>query len=295
MKGTFALLLVTALVWLVCVSTSQYLAGTPSPPPGLPEDVSRVVMAADQNPESESAQINAAQALTKLGLERGEPSLIMKAIDRYNIILKSDPTNKAALRGLAELSFESGVFDKAAAYFKQYLLVAPDDSKARVDYALALIQSGEAAQAIDLLQNLVSENANLFPARLTLALAYKVNGQLPEAELTAKEALSVAADDEGRAVVADFIARLKGTASPQTLESYFRDNEVFSQKVAEILPGETFTVKLRDFPVTSMPDFARKKMESNILQLCSGDTVAKYVILLDLASGSELLKIGPCR
>ena len=64
---------------------------------------------------------------------------------------------------------------------------------ARSDYerALALLQSGDRAQGIDILENVVAESPQLSAPRIDLGIAYHQAGDLDKAEATLKEALEI--------------------------------------------------------------------------------------------------------
>lgn len=96
----------------------------------------------------------------------------------------SDPggsPNEGALLGIASLAFQAGVLDKAAEYYSKYLQLVPDDVKAKTDLALVYVQSDRAEMGIPLLEEIKRDAPTLFPAALSLALAYeKAQAMRPE-------------------------------------------------------------------------------------------------------------------
>src|SRR5665213_3162132 len=62
-----------------------------------------------------------------------DPSYYPKAADAYEHVLKIDPENIDALRGMGNIDFDQRKFDEAIAAYEHYLSKKPDDPDVRTD------------------------------------------------------------------------------------------------------------------------------------------------------------------
>ena len=103
------------------------------------------------------------------------------------VFLSEEPTRKLSTQKTLEIEkilnssseellseankfFDSQEFTKSKLYFAEYLKKNPEDNKARTDLALAHLQTGNKAKAIQMLKNILGKKNDFFPARLSLAL-----------------------------------------------------------------------------------------------------------------------------
>jgi tetratricopeptide (TPR) repeat protein len=213
----------------------------------------------------------------------GEVGHLMRAVQSYSKVLQIDPGSGKALLGMANVSFESGVFDKARDYYDRLLEVEPGNLKARTDLALVLLQLGENQEALTRLEKLCQQNPDYFPSRLSLALARKLVGDKSGAKETALIAAKLAPDDEGRLVVSKFLEGIdKPTdVKPTTdehvspaiaIDQFFRNHQIVGPKLVQIrwTGPNSADVRLKEFPMDKMPPFARDKFIASVRAVLSG-------------------------
>ena len=301
LNSVFLLLAGTCFFWTVCVSLSNYF-GKPPPatesagekgsergnmagvkPPPLPDSLKPLEQATIDHPEDINGLNIYAENLVNEALKRSDPALLMRALQSYSKVVELDPLNQKALLGMATVAFENGVFDKAKDYFERYLALNPTDSKARTDYSLSMIQTGDSMGAEQVLSKMVMENPKSFPARLSLALAQKVSGKMKESKASAEAALQYAPDEKGQQVVNDFLLNLnkvepvtQATAESTSevspaiaIDNFFRKHPIIGPKVQKISwPSESVVeITLLEFPMEQMPEFAKEKLKKSMANL----------------------------
>ncbi len=297
LNSVFLLLAGTCCFWTLCVYLSNYF-GKPPPasvaaeapaergnmskgiePPPLPEALKPLEKATLDHPENIDALNSYADALVSSAINSGDPSLLMRAVQSYSKVIERDPKNEKALLGIATVAFENGVFDKAKDYYEKYLQINPSDKKATTDYTLSLIQAGEGKKAETILRKMAEEDPKSFPARLSLALAQKVNGNKADAKISAEAALKIAPDKQGEQVVRDFLLNLdkaepvmtaaQDLSPAMTIDSFFRKHPIIGPKVKKIAwpSQDVVEVTLEEFPIEQMPEFALVKLKKSMADL----------------------------
>lgn len=285
----------------------------------LPPEVAKMRSLAKENPADDSAQLNLAQHLVALGNQRRDPAFLMHGLGAYQAALRSNPKNTGALRGLADLCAEQGLFPEAAATYGALLEIEPGDIKVRTDYALVLIQSGKAEDGIKNLDIIIKQHPDNFPARLAKALGYRVLGDFKSAKTETQAALKVAPDDTARGVAQNFADQIDAAekegpkpesgapaqasaedlfppgASPATVvDALFRNHPIIGPKIDSITwngPNEV-KISLNDFPIEAMPPVAKEKLTSRTVQALSSLNERITVKLVDAASGRDLLELS---
>lgn len=326
----FAFLGLALLFWAAAAVLSSRLGGPgPSAPVSatrLPPELESLRRAAEQSPRDPHALFSYGRALSGFGLQQGDGTLIMQGLRQYQQVLALDAEHAEALLGLADLSFETGVIDKAVPYYERYLAKRPGDDRARTNLALAHLQLDQTARSIEILQEILGRQPELFPPRLALALAFKVAGNLDAAEAEAARALDYAPDDQARQVLTQFTAGLRqprsgmpeghpplngvpagdstaarpaAVAAPPVapasgvFEEYFRKDPVIGPKLAGVRaedPAQPL-IMVRDFPVQAMPEFAKQKFISRVAEAFRRLPGKVTLRLVDAGSGAELLAI----
>src|SRR6185437_13581256 len=77
-----------------------------------------------------------------------DPSYYPKAADAYAHVLKLDPENLPALRGIGNIDYDRRRYDEAIAAYEHYLSRKPDDSRVRTDLGTMYLSSGNPDLAI---------------------------------------------------------------------------------------------------------------------------------------------------
>lgn len=216
--------------------------------------------------------------------------LTYEYISALTEILKAEPKEAGALIELANISFESQVFSKAAKYYQEYLLEEPTDLVARTRYASALIFLEQFDLGLHELNQVLSVRPDNFSALAYKAIVQAQLGQTEEAKITGSLAIDNAPDAAGKERLTRFLASLDRESLP-AYEQYLRTNEITKDKFVESMV-EDAVLKLffRDFPVDQMPAVARSKFEAKLLE--DLDSEIASIQIVDIESQKVLLSIG---
>jgi tetratricopeptide (TPR) repeat protein len=218
-----------------------------------------------------------------------DPTYYPEAADAYAHVLKLDPENTNALRGVGNVDFDQGRPDAAIAAYEHYLAHKPDDPEVRTDMATMLLSSGASDAAITQYKRVLEAHPNFFEATFNLGVAYGSSN--PEAARAALDkALKLAPDDQARSRVTQMIASLStpspggpqiaGDAAAQVapdaqptpatfraaIEQNMRDLPIAGDKVESVdWPSTTQArVLMNNFPMEQMPPFAAAKFIADL-------------------------------
>src|SRR5208282_2555960 len=133
-----------------------------------------------------------------------------KAQDAYGHVLKLDPDNLDALRGIGDIDYDKQLYDEAIAAYEHYLKKKPDDPEVRTDLGTMYLYTGNADQAVAQYKKAIAAKPGFFPGYLNMGIAYAQENKAEDALATLKQALAIAPDDTSRAQVKDLIAKLTG-------------------------------------------------------------------------------------
>src|SRR5262249_15448091 len=75
-----------------------------------------------------------------------DASYYAKAQDAYGHVLKIDPENLDALRGMGDIYYDQNRYDEAIAAYEHYLKQKPDDPEVRTDLGTMYLSTGNADQ-----------------------------------------------------------------------------------------------------------------------------------------------------
>jgi tetratricopeptide (TPR) repeat protein len=133
-----------------------------------------------------------------------------KAQDAYGHVLKLDPDNLDALRGIGDIDYDKQLYDEAIAAYEHYLKKKPDDPEVRTDLGTMYLYTGNADQAVVQYKKAIASKPGFFQAYYNMGIAYAQVSQADEAAATLKQALAFAPDDTARDQVKQLIAKLNG-------------------------------------------------------------------------------------
>lgn len=204
----------------------------------------------DEDPKNTVSRLKFARQLLTEGAETRSGGLLMSALKEYQEVLELQPSNTEAMVSIAKLCLEQGIFDKAADYYRRYLNEQPEDLQARTDLGLALIQMELPEDAIAELDKVLAKRGEFFPALLAMALAKRMQGDIPGAKVVAQKALASAPNEEGKMVVDKFLARLD---KPQQEHDHEHSGKPTGAAHASDhpLPDSTNTERAQIAPVTA--------------------------------------------
>lgn len=268
----------------------------------------------EQDPKNRQILLSLASSLQSDAKERPSPNVIMEAVQVYSTLLRENPQDGDALLGLATLCFESEILDKAVEYFERYLALHPENLQAATDYALALIQGGDAEKAVRFLLPIAEKNPDRFQMKLTIAVAEKVRGNVASAKQQAEAALEIAPNEEAKDHIQRFLSSIDTPAQTQTIapikpvdlgqaahtlspaqaiETYFSNHQIIGPKLKGIRWEKSNEVRVlvSNFPVEQMPEFAKQKFISSTKQTLAKLSGPVFIRLTDEASSKVLLEI----
>lgn len=275
--------------------------------------------AADQSPKD----ITKWKALSEVLIDRLKKSeapttsLIHTAIETFAKILELDPKDPSALIAMADISFDSQVFEKAEMFYRRYLEIQPNDVNARARYGSSMTFGGKYPEALKELESILKKDPKHFQAAAYVAITYAQMGEIDVAKKKANEAILLAPNEEAKARFAEFIDAMNKeggmpvheTASQPppsqapkprpnlppdaaALTAYIQNNPVAGPKFveSEVENGSVLVLKFANFPMQQMPPFAKDKFFNGIksaAQSANNKTIKK-VRFVDTHSGLEL-------
>lgn len=133
-----------------------------------------------------------------------------RAEEAYGHVLKQEPDNLDALRGIGDIDYDKQHYDEAIAAYEHYLKKKPDDPEVRTDLGTMYLYTGNADQAIVQYKKAVASKPGFFQAYYNMGIAYAQENKPAEATTTLKQAMALAPDDTARKQVKDLIAKLSG-------------------------------------------------------------------------------------
>ncbi|HXW83433.1 MAG TPA: tetratricopeptide repeat protein [Candidatus Binataceae bacterium] len=213
-----------------------------------------------------------------------DPIYYAKAQDAYAHVLKLDPDNPTALRGVGDIDYDQNQYDQAVAAYEHYLKLRPDDPEVRTDLGTMYLYTGNPDQAIVQYKKALKAKPDFFQAYYNMGVAYAQAGQTPQALESLNHAMKLAPDDAARNQVNQLIAKVNGsgsetasagagagnsagaTAPPATtfhgeVEQNVRALPFAGPKVSAVQwPTDLRATVLMDhFPMDQMPPFAKQK------------------------------------
>jgi tetratricopeptide (TPR) repeat protein len=218
-----------------------------------------------------------------------DASYYPKAANAYAHVLKLDPDNLDALRGIGNIDFDQRKYDEAIAAYEHYLSKRPDDPDVRTDLGTMLLSSGSPDQAVLQYRKVLETRPDFFEANFNLGIAYGQMNELDSARGAFQKAQALAPDAEARNRVTQMLAGLSGAQAPSAsgaaessqvasrtasrsvgfkgaMEQMLRDLPIAGPKVASVQwPSATQARVLMDnFPMDQMPPFAEAKFMSDL-------------------------------
>ena len=201
-----------------------------------------------------------------------DPSYYPKAADAYAHVLKLDPENLAALRGVGNIDYDRRHYDEAIAAYEHYLSRKPDDSRVRTDLGTMYLSSGNTDVAIVQYKKVLVAHPDFFEAYFNLGVAYAEQGNKPVAHGYFQKARTLAPDDKSRGEVDQMLATLGAGSEGSAAAVVDGDTATFQgafEQMARGLPiagpkvhgvqwtGDNHPRLLMDnFPMDQMPPFA---------------------------------------
>jgi len=254
-----------------------------------------------------------------------DSSYFAKAQDAYAHVLKLDPDNLDALRGVGNIDYDQRKYDQAIAAYEHYLSKKPDDPDVRTDLGTMYLSTGNADQAVVQYGKVLETHPDLFEANFNIGVAYAQMNDVAQARTALQRALKLAPNDNTRARVNQMLASLNGgkgaptaasaTNQPQAaanspapnpatfqgaMEQMLRDLPIAGPKVASVQwPSQNDARVLMDnFPMDQMPPFALARFTGDLksgidrIKAAHHITGAVKVDICDAASGRVMQSVN---
>ena len=125
-------------------------------------------------------------------------------------MLKLDPDNLDALRGIGDIDYDKQRYDEAIAAYEHYLKKKPDDPEVRTDLGTMYLYTGNADQAVVQYKKAITAKPGFFQAYYNMGIAYAQENKPDDAAATLKQAIALAPDDTARTQVKELLAKLTG-------------------------------------------------------------------------------------
>src|ERR1700687_1483587 len=133
-----------------------------------------------------------------------------RAEEAYGHVLKQEPDNLDALRGIGDIDYDKQHYDEAVAAYEHYLKKKPDDPEVRTDLGTMYLYTGNADQAVVQYKKAISAKPGFFQGYYNMGIAYAQENKPADAVATLKQAIALAPDDTARTQVKELLAKLTG-------------------------------------------------------------------------------------
>jgi Flp pilus assembly protein TadD len=253
------------------------------PPIGVPDDVRQVITRLAEAAKNAPDDLQVWQQLGFVQYRAGQvdPTYLKDADATYTHILTKEPENLDALRTLGNVAYDRNDPQRAKDFYERYLKLKPDDLSVQTDLGTMLLASEQVDAALKSYQNVLAIDPNFFQAQFNLAIAYRAAGQTDKAVAALERAREIAPDDATKQRVNTVLARVTGAPEPAAapappqvaqsdlhgdVETLFRMHQITGPKLdrVEWPDARSARVVLREFPMETMPPFAREKFVERI-------------------------------
>ncbi len=255
-----------------------------------------------------------------------DESYNQQAEDAYGHVLKLDPDNLEALRGIGDIYYDTSKYDEAIAAYEHYLKKKPDDPEVSTDLGTMYLYTGNADQALVQYQRALRIKPDMFQAYYNMGVAYAEEGKPATAQAALKKALDLAPDDNARNQIKDIMAKIAGgeaatlastsgggasaandsganaaqaqsAVTPATtfqgdIEQIVRGLPIAGPKVGSVSwPDKTNArVVMNNFPMDQMPPFAKQKFLTDLksgIDNAKKDYKVKGAVRVDIVDGAS--------
>jgi tetratricopeptide (TPR) repeat protein len=240
-----------------------------------------------------------------------DPKYYAESQTAYGHVLKLDPDNLDALRGIGNVNYDLHNYDQAIAAYEHYLKRKPDDPEVMTDLGTMYLSTGNAPEAVLTYKRALLAKPDFYQAWFNLGVAYDEENQAADARASFQKALALAPDDTTRKQTQQALAAL-GNAGPQVasgagnaanastfqgaVEQLARALPIAGPKVQTVNwpAADHAQLVMQNFPMDSMPPFVRTKfigdLQSSVSDAMNAHHVAGPVTIdvIDAASGGVM-------
>jgi TolA-binding protein/RNA polymerase subunit RPABC4/transcription elongation factor Spt4 len=116
---------------------------------------------------------------------------VLQEITQLESRIKINPKESEALLELANKLHDAKFYPRAIETYKQFLVMQPNNSDARVDLGICYFEIGEIQQAVNEIESVIKKNPNHQMASFNLGVIQLSSGNLPEAKKWLKKAAEI--------------------------------------------------------------------------------------------------------
>jgi tetratricopeptide (TPR) repeat protein len=290
--------------------------------------IDKVEKSANDNPDDVAAWVKLGTVTMRAALF--DNSYYKKAAEAYGHVLKLDPENLDALRGIGDIDFDQQHYDEAAAAYEHYLKHRPHDPEVITDLGTMYLYTNNPDQAIVQYKKAIAIKPDMFQPYYNLGVAYGEQGDKGDCAIAFTKAIALAPDDDQRTqaktafskytgMSADEAAKVAATlpgpkvasadaapdakAHPSDFHSSFEEmirNIPFAgPKVSAVNwpENQKATVMMDNFPMDQMPPFAKDKFLGDLKAGIDSAKAANHVTgpvevdIVDAQSGKVMQSV----
>jgi tetratricopeptide (TPR) repeat protein len=250
------------------------------PPLEVPADVKKYISELAKNAAAKPKDLDAWKTLAQVQYRAGQvdKSYLSEAEESFRHVLDLDAKDLDAIRGLGNVHFDREEYAQAVDWYGKYLAAKPDDLNVRTDLGTMYLYGGQPERAIAEYDNVLGKDPKFYQAHYNLGIAYAQQGDKDKAIASLKKASEYAPDDATRKQIDSMLDHAtspgggtvpasSGDTAPSSggfqaaIEDVLRAHPIVGPKIVKFeWPSETAgQVRLRDFPMQSMPEMIRQK------------------------------------
>jgi len=240
-------------------------------------------------------------------------SYYQKAAKAYAHVLKLDPDNPDALRGVGDIDYDQQHYDEAAAAYEHYLKKNPKDPEVITDLGTMYLYTNNADQAVIQYKKAIAIKPDMFQPYYNLGVAYGEQRDKGDAAIAFTKAISLAPDDDRKNQAKEAFTKYTGMSADQatkiasalpgaktvtmpdggaasktaskgggfhaSFEDMMRNIPFAGPKVSEInwLENNKAMVMMDHFPMDQMPPFAKDKFLGDLKSGIDSAKAANHV------------------
>lgn len=292
---------------------AQGAAPANHPPKEIPPDVKKYIADLEQKAAADPANLEAWRTTAQVEYRAGQVDgkYLTKAEASFRHVLELDGKNLEAMRGLGNVHFDRTEYARAVELYARYLAIKPDDVSVRTDLGTMYLYGGDADKAIAEYGKALAKDPKFFQAHYNLGVAYAEKRDTTKALAALSRARDLAPEDAARRQIQAMIDHVNGSsaaaaapAAASTLqgmvEESLRAHPIAGPKVVafEWPSPAAGRVRLREFPMSAMPEGVRQKFLDRVKGLLADakrehpGSGAVTLDLVDEASGQVMATVA---